>query len=210
MKRRLLWTGFGAAVAVAAGAATWAVVPQQAPASDAKSEQAPRTVLNAHALLQAGLLQTQYRDLDGAEATFKRVLEMDPENKLAWYNVGVVSAQDGRPADALKAYDSALEIDPSFTSALFNQAVLLKRNDPDRAITLLKRTVSINPKASTAYFQLGETLARKGREGQARDAYRRAVAVDPSLRSEVPKSFQDFVTPSPSPSPTSSQAGGTT
>ncbi|MCZ7462146.1 tetratricopeptide repeat protein [Streptomyces sp. WMMC940] len=193
-----MWTGLGASVAVAAGAVTWAVMSHPATTPDGKSEKAPLTPLTAHALLQAGHVQAQHQDFDGAEATFKRVLEMEPRNKLAWYNVGVVSARDGRPADALKAYDAALKIDPSFTSALFNQAVLLKTSDPDRAIALLKRTVTINPKASTAHFQLGDALSRKGRDSQARDAYRRAVAADPSLRSEVPKKFRDSTRPSPS------------
>ncbi|MFI1471463.1 tetratricopeptide repeat protein [Streptomyces wuyuanensis] len=192
-----MWTGLGATVAVAAGAVTWAVMSHPAATPDGKSEKAPLTPLNAHALLQAGHVQAQHKDFDGAEATFKRVLEMEPGNKLAWYNVGVVTARDGRPADALKAYDTALKIDPSFTSALFNQAVLLKASDPDRAIALLKRTVTINPKASTAHFQLGDTLARKGRDDQARDAYRRAVAVDPSLHSQVPKKFRDSTRPKP-------------
>lgn len=196
-----LWTGLGASVAVAAGAVTWAVMSHPATTPDGKSENAPLTPLTAHALLQAGHVQAQHQDFDGAEATFERVLQMEPGNKLAWYNIGVVAARDGRPADARKAYDRALKIDPSFTSALFNQAVLLKASDPDRSITLLKRAITLNPQASTAHFQLGDTLASKGRDNQARDAYRRAVAADPSLHSQVPKKFRDSTRPSPSSPP---------
>ncbi|WP_171053231.1 tetratricopeptide repeat protein [Streptomyces marianii] len=193
-----MWTGLGASAAVAAGAVTWAVMSHPATTPDGKSEEAPLTPLTAHALLQAGHVQAQHKDFDGAEATYKRVLEMEPRNKLAWYNVGVVSARDGRPDEALKAYVAALKIDPSFTSALLNQAVLLKTSDPDRAITLLERAVANNPKASTAHFQLGDTLSRKGRDGEARTAYRSAVAADPSLHSQVPKKFRDATRPSTS------------
>lgn len=200
VKRRRLWTGVGAAAVAAAGTATWAVMtPSETTAADGTSETAARTALTAEALLQAGLLQARHQDLGGAEATFRRVLEMDPDNKLAWYNVGVVAHQSGRPAEALRAYDAALKADPSFTSALFNQAVLVKASDPDRAITLLERTVSVDPQASTAHFQLGEALAGKGRDGEAQEAYRRAVAADASLHAKVPAKFRDAARPSPSP-----------
>ncbi|MFE9934463.1 tetratricopeptide repeat protein [Streptomyces sp. NPDC005533] len=185
VERRQLWTGVGAAVVLAAGVATWAVMSEAATSSDVK------TTLSAHALLQAGLVQANEKDLDGAEDTFTRVLTIEPDNKLAWYNLGVVSQQSGRPADALKAYDAVLKIDPKFTSAIFNQAMLLKTTNPDRAITLLKRAISLNPKAAKAYFQLGEALAKRGNGTGARDAYRHAILIDQSLFSQVPKPFRD-------------------
>ncbi|MFI2458232.1 tetratricopeptide repeat protein [Streptomyces sp. NPDC019539] len=190
-----MWTGLGVTVTVAAGVVAWAVVSHPATTSDGNPEKAP---LTAHALLQASHVQAQHQDFEEAEATFERVLEMEPGNKLAWYNVGVVAARDGRPADALEAYDRELKIDPLFTSALFNQAVLLESSDPERSIALLKLAITLNPQAARAHFQLGDTLARKGRDGQARDAYRRAVAVDPSLHSQVPKNFRNSMRPSPS------------
>ncbi|WP_173264280.1 tetratricopeptide repeat protein [Streptomyces pacificus] len=200
MKRRRLWAGAGAAAVAAAGTATWAVMtPSETTAAGGTSDTAARNELTAGALLQAGLLQARHQDLPGAEATFRRALEVDPDNKLAWFNVGAIAQQSGRPAEALRAYDAALKTDPSFTSALFNKAVLVKASDPDQAITLLERAVSVNPAASTAHFQLGETLAAKGRESEARDAYRRAVAVDASLHGDVPARFRDAARPSPSP-----------
>ncbi|WP_373429286.1 tetratricopeptide repeat protein [Streptomyces sp. V4I23] len=123
----------------------------------------------------------------------------------AWYNLGVLAQQDGRTADARAAYDKALRIDPSFTSALFNQALLLKSSEPDRALTLLKRAVAANPKAATAHLHIGNILAKKDRDEEAEASFRRAVAADSSLHSQLPESFKDSV--SPSPSPTSRQAG---
>ncbi|MFG2985723.1 tetratricopeptide repeat protein [Streptomyces sp. NPDC048258] len=206
MKRRRLWAGLGAAAAVAAvaaGAAVWASLSQ--PDADSESASAPRTLSKAHVLVQTGILQGKYQDLHGAETSFKRALELDPGNKLAWYNLGVIAQQDGRPSDARDAYDKALKIDPKYTSALYNEAVLLKSSEPDRAIKLLRRAIAVNPKASTAHLQLGQALAKKGRDDEARDAFRRAVAVDPALHSHVPEPFKD----SASPSPTKSQAGST-
>lgn len=45
-------------------------------------------------------------------------------------------------------------MDPLFGPALF-KAVLLKSSEPNRAAGLLKRAISANPKATTAYLHLG-------------------------------------------------------
>ncbi|UYQ64116.1 tetratricopeptide repeat protein [Streptomyces peucetius] len=190
---------------VAVGVTAWVVLSRPAANPESEGKSAAQTVAKAQALVQAGLMQSQYEDFSGAARTFKRVLELDPENKLAWFNLGVIAQRDGRTADAREAYDRALGIDPKFTSALFNEAVLLESSDPDRAVTLLKRAVAADPKASTAYLRLGQALAKKGRDDDAEDAFRRAVATDPELHSLVPESFQDSVSPSPS----TSQAGTT-
>ncbi|MFJ8072810.1 tetratricopeptide repeat protein [Streptomyces sp. NPDC096176] len=190
---------------VAVGVAAWATLSQPATTPDSDAKSAIETVSEAQSLVQAGLMQSQYRDFSGAARSFRRALELDPENKVAWYNLGVIAQRDGRTADARAAYDKALKIDPTFASALFNEAVLLESSDPDRAVTLLKRAVAANPKASTAYLRLGRALAKKGQDDDAQDAFRRAVAIDPKLHADVPDEFQDSVSPSPS----TSQAGTT-
>lgn len=205
VKRRRLWTGLAAATVVAAGAAVWAVLSQPATTSDSEAKSAARAASEAQTLLSAGLMQSQYQDFSGAATTFKRVVALDPRNKIAWYNLGVIAQRGGKKADARAAYDKALKIDPLFDSALFNEALLLKSSEPDRSIKLLKRVVAHNSKASTAYLHLGEALAKKGRDDEAQDAFGRAVAVDPKLLSLVPEAFQD----SASPSPSTSQAGTT-
>ncbi|MFC5801019.1 tetratricopeptide repeat protein [Streptomyces formicae] len=204
MKRGRLWTGLVATAAVAAGVVTWAALDRPDATSDsAGGTPDSRRIVKANSLLEAGLLQAKYQDYTGAAGTFREVVELDPGNKLAWYNLGVIAQRDGRKTDARVAYEKALKTDPKFAPALFNEAVLFEPSEPDRAIKLLKRAVAANPKASTAYLHLGQVLAKKDRDDEARDAFRRAVAVDPALHRFVPEPFKD----SASPSPTSSQAG---
>ncbi|MGW7361254.1 tetratricopeptide repeat protein [Streptomyces sp. NPDC054802] len=192
-------------VMVAVGVTAWAVLSRPTANPESEGKSATHAASEAQALVQAGLVQSRYQDFSGAARTFRRALELDPDNKLAWYNLGVIAQRDGRTADAREAYDKALKIDPTYASALFNEAVLLESSDPDQAVALLKRAVAADPKASTAYLRLGRALAKKGRDDEAEDAFRRAVAIDPELHSLVPESFQDSVSPSPS----TSQAGAT-
>ncbi|MFE5856145.1 tetratricopeptide repeat protein [Streptomyces sp. NPDC056500] len=197
---RRMWTGAGVALTLATGAVVWAVTTHSDPASnDAVLDHANGKMLAADALLESGLLQVRHQDIPNAKATFRRVLALDPKNKFAWYNLGVLAQNEGRQADAHHAYDAALKTDSSYTSALFNKALLLETGDPDAALNLLRRAVAADPKASTAYFHIGETLARKGLDKQARAAYRQAVELDPSLRSHVPQAFGGSVAPDHAP-----------
>jgi len=206
VKRRRLWAGLGAAAVIAGGAGVWAVQfrPDATPHSGSDSASAGKAQ-RVDVLLQTGLVQSRYQDRKGAESTFRRVLELDSRNKTAWYNLGVLAHHEGRAAEARNAYDKALKIDPRFTSALFNEAVLLESSEPDRSVQLLRRAIAVNPKASTAHLRLGLALAKKDQDEKARDAFRRAVALDPSLHSQVPEPFKD----SASPSPSTRQAGST-
>ncbi|MGW3146588.1 MULTISPECIES: tetratricopeptide repeat protein [Streptomyces] len=178
--------------AVATGVTSWAIHSYSAAAPpDSKApSSADQNLQDADMLLQAGIAQQENHDLERADRTYRRVLELDPQNKFAWYNLGVMAHEADRVADARADYDKALKIDPAFESALFNEALLLEPSDPDQAGKLLKRVIAGNPKAATAHLHLGRIWAQKKRDKDAADEFRRAVASDPTLRSEVPEEFR--------------------
>ncbi|MCH5676000.1 tetratricopeptide repeat protein [Streptomyces gilvus] len=157
-------------------------------------------------LLETALLQMQkFHDAEGATRTYRRILKLDPHNKIAWYNLGVLAQQNDNTADAREAYENALKVDPHYASALLNEAILLRPSEPDRAIGLLERAIAAEPGAATAHLQLAQILAERNRDAEAAAEFRRAVEADPSLRSQVPEDFQDSV----GSSPTSSQERST-
>ncbi|WP_189152277.1 tetratricopeptide repeat protein [Streptomyces lacrimifluminis] len=191
-----LWTALVATVVVAQLVTGWVPLPT----ADSKTTTAAGTkptgpaaklVLKAEELVQAGIRQGENKDFSGARSSFRRALDLDPANKLAWYNLGVIAQENHRTADARAAYDKALKIDPDFDSALYNKAILLESSDTDKAIALLKRIVGADPRAATAYLHLGQALAKKGRDGEAEDAFGFAVRADPSLQQFVPEQFRD-------------------
>ncbi|KFF95753.1 hypothetical protein IQ62_40045 [Streptomyces scabiei] len=147
----------------------------------------------AEALLQAGIKQGESKDFSGATHSFRQVLDLNvnPANKLAWYNLGVIAQHDNRTADARTAYDHALKIDPNFESALYNKALLIESSHTDQAIAILRHIVGADPKAATAHLHLGQALAKKGRDEEAEDAFGLAVRTDPSLLQHVPEEFRD-------------------
>ncbi|MFC9278891.1 tetratricopeptide repeat protein [Streptomyces collinus] len=139
-------------------------------------------------------LQTR-QDFLGAAEVYHRVLEADPKNKQAWYGIGLIDQGYGRTAEARKDFDKALEADPRFTSALYSESFMLRSSDPDRAIELLGRAATIQPKAASVQLQLGQLLAEQNRDDEAERAFRRAVAADDRLLPQVPEDFRDAVRP---------------
>ncbi|WP_437056772.1 tetratricopeptide repeat protein [Streptomyces sp. enrichment culture] len=185
---------------IATGLIIWAIQSPSDERQESKAMSEVRTSVEANALLNAAMMQNQYKDFKGAARTYRRVLELDPDNKTAWYNLGVIAQQEGRTADARAAYDKVLKIDPKYWSALYNKSFLVKSSAPDQALGLLKRAVAANPKAAAAHLQIGLILAERDRDEEAEEAFRRAVAGKPSLHSHVPEPFRDDVSPSPTPS----------
>ncbi|MFI6492801.1 tetratricopeptide repeat protein [Streptomyces sp. NPDC050564] len=191
--RRRLWAGLAATAAVAAGVTIWALPSPSNVPSESKAASVIRNSKPAEALLQSALQRQTHQDSLGAARDYRRVLELDPRNKQAWYGLGLIEQQDGRAADARAAYEKALETDPKFMSALYSEAFLLRSSDPDRAIELLKRAVAADPKATSIQMQLGNLLAEQHRKGEAEDVFRHAVAVDHRILSQVPEEFRASV-----------------
>ncbi|MGW4566819.1 tetratricopeptide repeat protein [Streptomyces sp. NPDC004561] len=204
MKHRRLLAGLFGVAAVATGVTAWAIQTHSEASTESKAP--PSEHQNANTLLQMGILQEKYHDPKAAAQTYLRVLELEPQNKYAWYDLGVLSQEVGHTADARAAYDRALKTDPVFPPALYNEALLLESREPDRAAALLQRAIAVNPQAGTAHLHLARIWAQRHLGHKAADEYRRTVAVDPSLRSQVPEKYRDSADNSASSSETGSDS----
>ncbi len=69
------------------------------------------------------LLANVYRDLhrlDDAEREIRRVIDERPAHAKSRSALGVILQESGRPSEAVAAYESALEVDPTYTRAAGN------------------------------------------------------------------------------------------
>jgi tetratricopeptide (TPR) repeat protein len=85
-------------------------------------------------LLERGIAQAQQGDLDAASITFDNVLTLDPANKYALFNLGIIEQSREKRAAALDCYDAALESDPEYTPGMYNKAILVERADVEEAV----------------------------------------------------------------------------
>ena len=136
---------------------------------------------SAAALINTGIAQAGTKRYSQAETTFRDVLVLSPRNKFAWYNLGLIAQLQNKSASALADYAKAISIDPSYTPAMYNKAILLERTSLRSALALYQQITSINPKASTAYLRESFVYGRLGEKNKARQARARAIALDSSL-----------------------------
>lgn len=136
-------------------------------------------------LIQTGIEQAQGGDLVSARTTFNNALVIDPGNKFALFNLGVIEQSEGRPKVAIEFYDKALKSDPSYTPALYNKAILLEPDDLAAAVALYEQILTVDPEASTTYLRLSFAYDTLGQPDKAEEARQKAVELDPALASET-------------------------
>lgn len=141
-------------------------------------------------LIKTGIAQAQSGQFDDARNTFNNVLDLDPGNKFAWYNIGLIAQINGNDKAAITNYDKALETDPVYTSAMYNKALIVVKSDLPGGIEILQEIVDIDPKASTAYLQLGLAYQKQNKDTDAQAAFTKAVELDPKLAADVPAAFR--------------------
>jgi tetratricopeptide (TPR) repeat protein len=149
-------------------------------------------------LIDTGIAAAKEGRFDDAKASFEQVLQADPGNKFAWFNLGFLAQSRGDNGQAASDYDKALASDPSYTPALYNKAILAEADHPETAIELYQKILDINARAATALVRLGALLDKKGDKDGARSAFTRAAQLDPTLAESVPPSYRDN-DPSPAP-----------
>jgi tetratricopeptide (TPR) repeat protein len=119
--------------------------------------------------------------------TFKRLLEIDPKNGLAWENIGTSHLQSGEVAAAEAALRRALALDRSLAGAHTALGVVLAGTDRrSEAIEAWKNAVAIDAVELNALYNLTVNLAAAGRREEARVYGNRFIAAaPPALAADV-------------------------
>jgi tetratricopeptide (TPR) repeat protein len=132
--------------------------------------------------LNRGLQAHVEGSMDEATAAYREVLEHDPHNKFAFYNLGLIDQTLDRPESAENNYRLALSEDPDYAPALFNLAILRKAAGADQeAVELYRRVVNVQPDNAGAHLNLGLLLRSIGQTADGDAEIQRAVELDPTL-----------------------------
>ncbi|HEX9122388.1 MAG TPA: tetratricopeptide repeat protein [Actinomycetota bacterium] len=155
--------------------------------------------------LAAGLRAHKAGNLQEAQADYREALVHDPQDKYAYYNLGLIAQTQGNRAAAELNYQAALGIDPNFVPALFNLAIV-KASSQDRAgaVKLYRQVITVNPSYAAAHLNLGFLLLDLGHKKEGRAELAKAVQLDPSLAERIPPQATSTPKPEPQESPTSS------
>ncbi len=134
--------------------------------------------LDPYSYLRAGMANENTGDHRGAERTYRRGLELAPEDAELRNALGWTLFQEGRSAEAVAEYERALAADPANARAHNNLALaLVELGRLGEAARHFERSLELQPKAEI-YSDLGFTMARLGKADDARANYQKALGLD--------------------------------
>jgi len=118
-------------------------------------------------------------DLYNSNQCFDKIIGMDPNNLLAWYNKGNVLAYSGNPQGAIQCFDKAIEIDPNYVWAWNDKGMLLTSLGlVNEAMTYFDRAIEIDSKITIPWYNKGILLANLGNPQGAIQCFDNAIDID--------------------------------
>ncbi len=137
--------------------------------------------------LSEGIAAHNAGQLDRARELYLEVLRLDPRNKFAYYNLGLISQTTGGMADAENHYRIALGIDPAFVAAQFNLAILKRDTGQyQEAVDLFRSVTTLEPENAAAYYNMGIVLRALGSAAEGDAAIGQARALNAQLPDPSP------------------------
>jgi Flp pilus assembly protein TadD len=119
-----------------------------------------------------------------AEPMLRKVLDSEPLNYAAWYDLGFVENGLGKIDDSIAAYRKSVAAKSDVFESNLNLGLqLAKTNQPDaeqflRAATLLKPTAHVDEGQARAWLSLAHVI-EKSKPEEAVAAYRKAAELQP-------------------------------
>ena len=134
---------------------------------------------------QAGQQQAVTPPVPGKSLDELRQLEAlakaNPNNKDAWIALGNAQMDSQRYADAILAYQRALEIDPKNVDVRVDMGTCYRGvGQPEKALEEYRRAIKINPRHANAHRNAGVVLAYDlKRPAEAEKEYQKYLDVYP-------------------------------
>jgi len=155
----------------------------------------PRDASPEH-LVSLGVEAARRGDYRLAYIYYRKAIEMKPDLKEAYSNLGRLLTDMGRPDEALVYLDKALELDPNYVSALINKGVALARMGMLReALEYFDRATRLEPNNEKAWYNKALIHYMLGEREKALEGVLKALAINPNyelakeLRERLEKVF---------------------
>lgn len=117
---------------------------------------------NGEAWVQLGNLYFDTDQVDKAISAYKRSLELIPDNPDVLTDLGVMYRRKGRPREAIRYFDLAIQVNPRQEAAYFNKGVVFLHDlkEQDEALRAWETLVQVNPGAKLQSGELVVDLIR--------------------------------------------------
>jgi len=121
------------------------------------------------------------KDYKRADVCFKEALEVNPDFRKPYYNLGYLNYTNKKYDLAKKYFLEYLKVEPKHiqTYSLLSK-MAFKQNNLDEALDWNKKILAFNPDAAVAYFNMGNYLLQSSDTLQAVKNFEIAAELDPS------------------------------
>jgi tetratricopeptide (TPR) repeat protein len=111
----------------------------------------------------------------------EKAIELNPNLKEAYNNLGKILNDLGRPDEALKYLNKALEIDPKYTSALVNRGIALALlGRYSEALEDLNKAVTLDPNNEKTWYNKALVHYILGQHNEAYKCVLRTLHINPN------------------------------
>jgi predicted TPR repeat methyltransferase/Flp pilus assembly protein TadD len=132
--------------------------------------------------IQTGLQHHWAGRLPEAEAIYRQVLEVDPNNADVLNSLGIIAYQVGKHEKAIELIDRALAIKPHFAEALASRGNALQAlNRYEEALASFDKALSINHEFADALCNRGTALQALKRYEEALASFDKALSIRPNF-----------------------------
>ncbi len=121
----------------------------------------------------------EMNDWPEAQRLYRELAERNPRDPDAWYGLGVAALGQGRPGDAVPAFQRGLALEER-ASGRYNLGFALSAlGRVDQALPHLRRAVELKPDYGLGWYGLARAEAELGNLDEAARAVERARALRP-------------------------------
>ena len=120
------------------------------------------------------------RDFNGARKAYREMLQFDPENSLAWANLGAVEQQSGNRDAAIACFEASVRFNEKLTQSWVALGLLYSaRGDSYKALSSFARAVHEDPLDARAHNYLAIEAQNLGWSDTALAELQRAIELNP-------------------------------
>jgi tetratricopeptide (TPR) repeat protein/TolB-like protein len=132
--------------------------------------------------IEADCAQRIDGDAEKAMGLYREILKKYPREKWACFYLGELYRWNGRYREAIRVLDRALELSPSFGSAINTLAyVYSNKGEYAKALSLFQRYVSLYPEDANPLDSMAETYFFMGKLDEAIETYTKAYEMKPEM-----------------------------
>ena len=128
-----------------------------------------------------GAAHSGLKNLDQAIDNFNKVLELNPQDGMAYFNIGTIFLEKRNFEAAIENYQNCLSINPSHAEAFDNMGSALKaQGNFTTAIEQFTQAINLKPNFAQAHYNLGIALHETGDPQAAIKSHRKACQIRPN------------------------------